>query len=302
MQTSDKKVAYFKRLNILLAVVGILSMLTIIILIGFRLNDLTVEYLRYSIMLLSIIFVSQEIFRWYLYPEAKNLKDRWLENLLALLLLLNILYPVSLLSFLVSIFTGFTQNEVTIIDLTIIQIPIILVVIIRSLRSQIVLSNMRFHPGMIFTISFALVILIGTMLLLLPRATPEGHSISFVDAIFTSTSAVCVTGLIVLYTAKDFTLFGQVILLLLIQIGALGIMTITTFFSMIISGGLSFKVKIMMREMLSEENISTVRGLLLKILMFTFSVEFIGQVKNLIRYRISLITKVVLVTKLLLIV
>jgi trk system potassium uptake protein TrkH len=276
MISTEKKILFQKRLDILLVVVGLLSMLSILALVGFRLDDASVDHFKDGILFLSLVFIGQEVYRWVLFPEIKTLKTRWLENLMAVLLLFNIIYPVSLLSLLADIFSGVAQSEITLIDLIIIQVPIILVVIIRSLRNQIVFSRLQLHPGIIFTISFALVILIGTMLLMLPRATPEGYHISIADAVFTATSAVCVTGLIVMDTAKDFTLFGQIIILILIQIGALGIMTITTFFTMIVSGGLSFKVKILMREMLSEENISTVKTLLLKILLFTFAVELAG--------------------------
>ena len=79
------------------------------------------------------------------------------------------------------------------------------------------------------------IILIGAGLLLLPNAT--NYPISFLDALFTSTSAVCVTGLIVVDTATHFTVFGQSIILILIQIGGLGIMTIASYFSYFFRGG-----------------------------------------------------------------
>jgi len=276
MVNTEKKIIYKKWLDILMLVIGLLSVLSIVVLVGFRLSEVTIGYLKYVIFLLSLVFVGQELARWIIFPEMKTMKVRWLENLIACLILFNIIFPYTMLSLIDNLFSGYTHQEITLIDMTIIQIPIIIVVIIRSLRHQIAFSRIQVHPGIIFTISFAIVILIGSMLLMLPKATPEGYQIAFVDALFTSTSAVCVTGLIVMDTAKDFTLFGQIIILMLIQIGGLGIMTITTFFTMIVSGGLSFKVKIMMREMLSEENISTVKELLLKIILFTFTVEFIG--------------------------
>jgi len=83
----------------------------------------------------------------------------------------------------------------------------------------------KFSPIQQFVLSFLLLIFAGAFLLMLPASTIKG--ISFVDALFTSTSATCVTGLVVLDTGKDFTFFGQVIILLLIQFGGLGIMTFT---------------------------------------------------------------------------
>lgn len=85
------------------------------------------------------------------------------------------------------------------------------------------------NPAQLFITSFFAIIIIGALLLILPRATYSG--ISFVDALFTSTSAVCVTGLIVVDTGSYFTLFGQSIILFLIQAGGIGIMTFTSYFS-----------------------------------------------------------------------
>ena len=88
---------------------------------------------------------------------------------------------------------------------------------VKKLRSSL-------SPVQQFVISFILLILTGALLLKLPLATVKG--ISFVDALFTSTSATCVTGLVVLDTGKDFTFIGQIIILMLIQFGGLGIMTL----------------------------------------------------------------------------
>ena len=103
-------------------------------------------------------------------------------------------------------------------------------------------------PPRIVLLSFAITILLGTCLLWLPNATLEPGSMPFCDALFTSTSATCVTGLIVVDTGSHFTFFGQIIILGLIQIGGLGIMTISTFFMYLISG----RLNIFEREVLFE--------------------------------------------------
>ncbi|PKP36709.1 MAG: ATPase, partial [Bacteroidetes bacterium HGW-Bacteroidetes-15] len=108
----------------------------------------------------------------------------------------------------------------------------------------------------------------------MPSATTGG--ISFIDAIFTSTSAVCVTGLIVVDTSTAFTLFGKSIILGLIQLGGLGVMTFTTFFGMFFRGNTSFQSQLYMRDMVNETNISEVFKTILKIVLFTFLVEIIG--------------------------
>lgn len=152
-----------------------------------------------------------------------------------------------------------------------------LVSLIREISA--VKVNWRYKhatPAAIFISSFALLILAGTLLLMLPRATHDG--IHFIDALFTSTSAVCVTGLIVVDTGSHFTQFGQSIILVLIQLGGIGIMTFTSFFAFFFLGGSSYQNLILLGNLTSENKISEVIGTLKKILFFTFLVEAIGFV------------------------
>lgn len=130
------------------------------------------------------------------------------------------------------------------------------------------------NPAQLFVGSFLLIIILGTGLLMLPRATYTG--ISFIDALFTSTSAVCVTGLIVVDTSSYFTRFGQTIILILIQIGGLGIMTFTTYFSYFFKGGSSFQSHLMLKDMINAEKLGDVFSMVKKIILVTFAIEIIG--------------------------
>jgi hypothetical protein len=110
--------------------------------------------------------------------------------------------------------------------------------------SKISLSfyRIRFSPALLYLVSFLALIVFGAGLLLLPNATPRG--ISLVDALFTATSAVCVTGLAVVDTATHFTGTGKAIILLLIQVGGLGVMTLTSFFGSFFQGAYSYQQQI----------------------------------------------------------
>lgn len=132
----------------------------------------------------------------------------------------------------------------------------------------------RTNPAAIFVLSFALLILSGSLLLMLPNATYSG--ITFTDALFTSTSAVCVTGLVVVDTGTFFTPIGLVIIMVLIQLGGIGIMTFTSFFAYFFLGGASYQNLILLGNLTNENKISEVMGTLKKILFFTFLVEGIG--------------------------
>src|SRR4051794_14589501 len=89
-------------------------------------------------------------------------------------------------------------------------------------------------PPKILVLGFATVILIGAFLLTLPVATVDGKGLSFLNALFTATSATCVTGLVVVDTGDTFTIFGELLILLLIQIGGLGFMTFASFFFLLL--------------------------------------------------------------------
>ncbi len=121
-------------------------------------------------------------------------------------------------------------------------------------------------------LSFIALIFFGATLLLLPISTVNG--IGCIDAIFTSTSAVCVTGLIVLDTAKDFTLFGRFIILLLIQLGGLGIMTFSLGLFSIIGGSLSIKWRFTFEEIYSNLQSISIKSILKRIIKYTFYIEF----------------------------
>lgn len=85
-------------------------------------------------------------------------------------------------------------------------------------------------PPKILVLGFAIIIFIGACLLTLPIATENGNGLPFLNAVFTATSATCVTGLIVVDTGDTFTMFGEIVILALIQIGGLGFMTFATLF------------------------------------------------------------------------
>ena len=132
------------------------------------------------------------------------------------------------------------------------------------------------NPAQLFVISFIAIIFGGALLLMLPNATVNG--ISFIDALFTSTSAVCVTGLIVVDTATFFTHFGQIIIMLLIQVGGLGILTFVSYFSYFFKGGSTFENHLVIKDMANVEKIGEVYKILKNVLVITLIIETIGAI------------------------
>lgn len=156
------------------------------------------------------------------------------------------------------------------------RLVFVYILIVQLSRKNFGLYRVTFNPALLFIYSFLFLIIAGAGLLLLPRATYQGLGI--LDAFFTATSAVCVTGLIVVDTATAFTPFGKKIILLLIQVGGLGIMTFTSFVALLFQRSGSFKNQLFLQSMVNEEHLGQTFRTIVKIVAFTLLVEAIGAV------------------------
>ncbi|WP_461533845.1 TrkH family potassium uptake protein [Sinomicrobium sp.] len=139
------------------------------------------------------------------------------------------------------------------------------------------------NPIILFIGSFAVIALIGSFLLMLPNATTGG--IRYLDALFTATSAVCVTGLVVMNTATEFTSLGQTIILIIIQLGGIGMLTFTSFFAFFFKGGTSFQEGLNIKDVMGTEHLNDVLKVAVQVVIFTIVLELVGAV--LIFYSIS---------------
>lgn len=136
----------------------------------------------------------------------------------------------------------------------------------------------RLGPEIALLLSFAVLIAIGTLLLSLPLSWGPGRSIGLVDALFTATSAVCVTGLITLDTARAWSPFGQGVILVLIQLGGLGLLTVSTFFLVLIGRPLPLSQKGVITRSHGKLTHLAVRALLIRIVTFALAIELAGAV------------------------
>lgn len=136
------------------------------------------------------------------------------------------------------------------------------------------LLRRRANPSLMLAFSFLFIILVGAGLLLLPRCTY--HGISWIDALFLSTSAVCVTGMSPIDITQTFTELGMVVLMFLFQIGGLGVMTFTSFFTLFFMGDTSIYSRMMVRDMVNSSTLNSLLSTLLYILCFTIVIEAVG--------------------------
>lgn len=147
-----------------------------------------------------------------------------------------------------------------------------------------VLNLKKFTTAQKIASSFLLVILVGTILLMLPISHRDGLLYHPIDALFTATSATCVTGLVVDVTLQEFSLFGQIVIMGLIQIGGLGLMTLMAVFILLLKSKLSMNEKIAMKEMLNQDKVQNMHNFLFDILRYTLVFEVSGMLILSIRF------------------
>ena len=133
--------------------------------------------------------------------------------------------------------------------------------------------SLRFSPAKTLVAGFAFVILCGAVLLCLPFASAAGRETDFLTALFTATSAVCVTGLVVVDTGTYWSFWGQLIILFLIQTGGLGFMTMATLFFLFTGKKIGLKERMLIRESLNQVDVAGVVRLVRAVLIFTFLTE-----------------------------
>lgn len=143
----------------------------------------------------------------------------------------------------------------------------------------------RLSAAQIVVLSFGIVIAIGTLLLGLPAASANGQGIGWVNAFFTASSATCVTGLVVVTTGVDLSLFGQLVVLVLIQVGGLGLMTMTTALFLLLGWRIGLRGRLLIQESLGQTDLSGLVRLVRSIIVFTLTWELLGATVLALRFR-----------------
>ena len=257
-----------------LFITSLLAFVSIIIEAGFKLpfHIVIIMHIWYFLCVTAFLFVIlvRIIMKLFGRTEKRRIlySEYFLFVVISVLLTMNILIPAGQVSEVTF------ANVVT--DVVFLRFSVILLFIIELSKKSLRFQRLDLNPALLFIGSFLLLILIGTALLMLPRATTE--HLSILEALFTSTSAVCVTGLIVVDTATRFTHFGQLIILILIQVGGLGIMTFTTFFGFFFKGASSYQNTLFIKEFINESKISEILNTIIKVVVVTLVIEAIGAV------------------------
>lgn len=252
------------------------------------------ELLMFPVAIVIAFFVIYQQF----HPRYIPLFNQYTRILLLYFAFLNILkifYNRGSFAYIKKIFFDLCAVVVSFIfykDIIVFQVYIILrqivilVDMLASTKSAVNLfSRFRNHPSKVILLSFALIILIGATFLSLPLASSNGKSIGLINATFTATSATCVTGLIILDTGTDFSPFGHMIILILMQVGGLGIMTFSTTLIMLFGKQISLQGQSLLQGVLGEANKESMIKLLRSIVVTTFIFELVGAMVLFLKFR-----------------
>ncbi|MGO4496614.1 TrkH family potassium uptake protein [Paenibacillus sp. 2RAB27] len=146
------------------------------------------------------------------------------------------------------------------------------------------LNIWQLTPPQILVLGFAVIIFIGAGLLTLPLSSATGHSIPFIDAFFTAVSATCVTGLVVVDTGSAYTMFGQIVIVSLIQVGGLGFMTMATLVAFAFRKKITLKERLVLQEAFNQGSMEGIVRLIRKVIIYSLSIEAIAAVIFTIRF------------------
>jgi len=248
-----------------------------LILLAFLIFDFGYEnfsdFRRYKLIALPLLLlglIAYNLYKFKVYRQDKTMHRASIFNLFILVLLIVLEIIMIIANYKTSFVETFFSARYVIEYGLLFYFFVRLTFLLRKVYS------IYFNPAILFVGSFAIIALAGTFLLELPAATTNG--ISFIDALFTATSATAVTGLIVVDTAKDFTPFGQSVIMVMFQLGGLGMLTFTSFFAYFFKSGASFKESLYMKDILGHDKLNSVMKTVMQIVLFSLVLEAIGAV------------------------
>ena len=143
-------------------------------------------------------------------------------------------------------------------------------------RSSLPVKKRFFNTTHIILISFLAVVLLGSLLLSLPISTKSGESVPYIDALFTATTSTCVTGLVTVPTFSTWSVFGQVVILVLIQVGGLGVITVMTGFMLALKRRMGLSDRLLIQDAFNLNTLSGLAAFVKKVILGTFLVEGVG--------------------------
>ena len=254
------------------ALMAVLVVASLVLLFGFH-KPLLPAWILFSVhVALLCAFTAEKIIRLF---NAVSKAEFWRANWFEVPLLLGLA---------VAAFGSFywfdpASAETAVVRHFAVGIYLVLQVIAKLCKTSVNLAASGKNPTRTLIASFLVLIISGAGLLILPTASAQGkNSLSLVDALFTATSATCVTGLIVKNTGEDFSPIGQTIILTLIQLGGLGIVVFGAVFALLLGQALSVRESVAMQDLLSARTLSRIGNMIAFIFVGTIIIEAVGAI------------------------
>ncbi len=258
--------------------VSLIAILSVIFYHGYPITDKT-HYWSKIIIKYSLIFYVIKYFVYLLinFRIREYFRKTWLEGLIILSIIINLILYYNYNFYFID-WIGRYYNIAHIKDYSIIfvQFYFFIVIFIEISKVSRFVSKLSIGPSGLMLLTFILLIIIGSLLLVLPEMTTNG--ISYINALFTSTSACCVTGLTVVDTATCFTIKGKLIIMMLIQFGGINIIAFATFFATFSSDKSGLKFQSILKDMISADKLSSTKVILREIVLYSFGIELIGAI------------------------
>lgn len=266
--------------KILSLTISLLAILVLIFYYGFPL-DQTTKDLCLSLIQGSFAFYVLHFFVRFVYDfnPRQFLSDHWFEGvLMGILVIEGFLYTFFDFLLIPYLFKRLGIRSFKDVSTIFIQVYFFSVVWLELARSGPLMPRFKMNPAMIFILTFLVLILVGTGLLMLPEMTNSSENMGFLDALFTSTSASCVTGLMVVDTPSFFTFKGEVVLLILIKLGGLNLIAFGSFLALASKFGVGVRQHDVIEDFVNKDTVLSAKGMLGKVILWSTGIEMIGAV------------------------
>lgn len=262
----------------------LIAILHLIYRYGFILTQFEIDNIYSNLDVVFFVFALIYLTRLlFAIHRVDHLKKTWFEALLIVFILINGIankvFDFKIIVYYLELFSSFNPEKS---HQDILSLYLTVLVGLETIKISTRIAELNFKPAATFIFSFVILILIGTALLMLPAmtyGTPEmsyRESMPFLDALFTSVSASCVTGLAVVDTGTYFTFKGQLVIMFLIQLGGIGIVSFATFFATFLAKGVGIKHQSIIQDFLSSESLISAKALLRKVIIITVTIELAG--------------------------
>ncbi len=214
---------------------------------------------------------------FYDFVPRQFIRDNWFEGIMVLLLLLEgISFNLFDTLILQTVFKSLGLDSLAALSVVFLQFYLFIVVILELSDNTNIISNIKLHPSTIFIASFLVIGGVGTILLMLPEMTVDEGSMGFVDAMFTSVSATCVTGLIVVDTGTFFTYKGHMVIMLLMKLGGLNIVSFAYLAAFLNRAGIGMKQDDIIEDFITKDAFFNAKGMLIRVFTLSVFIEVVG--------------------------